>query len=297
MGRPLRRQVPGQHYLFTTRCHQARFFLRPDPAVNRAVLHWLARAQRQFPRVRIYAVCIMSNHLHLVLCDEEAELAAWASYFLGNLARAVNRLRDRTGNFFERRYSAEPILDEESLRDRVLYVVANPVKAGLCSRARDWPGINLFAAGSRHKRVPVRSITPFKAQSVVDSAISAKAHQATAVLVIDPVPTSGRATGAFQRSVAARERELMRSAKNRRRSLTPAAVLAQSWSSAPRHPARSPRPVCHAADPALRAKFKSGFTAFVDAFREASTRAFLGRRGPTFPDWSFPPGRPLVRPA
>ena len=75
MGRPLRRQVPGQYYLFTTRCHQARFFLRPDRDINAAVLEWLARGRERFPAIRIHAVCVMSNHLHLVLRDDASELA------------------------------------------------------------------------------------------------------------------------------------------------------------------------------------------------------------------------------
>ena len=65
MGRPLRRHEPGQLYLVTTRCHQARFFLRPDPQINEAVLEWLTRAQQHYPRLQILAVCVLSNHLHL----------------------------------------------------------------------------------------------------------------------------------------------------------------------------------------------------------------------------------------
>ncbi len=76
MGRPLRRHEPGQLYLITTRCHQARLFLRPDRELKDAVLEWLARAQQRFPRLRIFAVCVMSNHLHLLVRDEAGELAA-----------------------------------------------------------------------------------------------------------------------------------------------------------------------------------------------------------------------------
>ncbi len=155
MGRPLRRHEPGQLYLVTTRCHQARFFLRPDPELNEAVLEWLARAQKDFPSLRILAVCVMSNHLHLVVRDELGELAPWASHFLGNLARAVNRIRGRSGTCFQRRYSAEPILDEEALIDRIVYVAANPVKAGLCKRVRDWPGVLLVASEGKTQKIPV----------------------------------------------------------------------------------------------------------------------------------------------
>ena len=49
MGRPLRRHAPNTDYLVTTRCHQTRFLLRPEPAINEAVLEWLTRAQHAYP--------------------------------------------------------------------------------------------------------------------------------------------------------------------------------------------------------------------------------------------------------
>ena len=51
-------------------------------------------------------------------------------YFESNLAKAVNQIRNRTGTVFHRRYSAEQILDDNALVDRVLYIVMNPVRAG-----------------------------------------------------------------------------------------------------------------------------------------------------------------------
>ena len=155
MGRPLRCHAPNTYYLVTTRCHQARFFLRPESALNEALLEWLARAQQQYPGVRIHAVCVMSNHLHLLVSDTRGELGGWASHFLGNSARAVNGIRERRGVVFERRYAAEPVLDDAALLDRLVYVVTNPVKAGLCEKAQQWPGVVLWAAGEEPERLEV----------------------------------------------------------------------------------------------------------------------------------------------
>ena len=304
MGRPLRRQLPGQYYLFTTRCHQARFFLRPDPDLNRIVLEWLARSQRRFPRIRIHAVCVMSNHLHLVLRDDEGQLADWASHFLGNLARAVNRLRGRSGTFFERRYAAEPILDTEALHDRLVYVVTNPVKARLCERTSDWPGVVLFANGpQRHES----SVSWVDRDALRNARGNAQRHsealpqdpsfQVEGTLVVDPLPAiheSGAA--AVRASVEAREQALAEErVRGKQRTLGPARIVAQSWHTAPESPKRSPRPLCHAVDPTLRAAFRSGFQSFVGLFREASELLRCGLFHVSFPEWSFPPGSPLVR--
>jgi REP element-mobilizing transposase RayT len=306
MGRPLRRQAPGQYYLITTRCHQARFFLRPDKDLNLAVLEWLARAQRQLPELRILAACVMSNHLHLVVHDQAGQLAAWASYFLGNLARAVNRLRERTGACFDRRYSAEPILDDQALADRLVYTVTNPVKAGLCGRTDEWPGVVLFASGSRREKIPVswtdrdqERREGSRARRRGEAPSGTETFRVEANLAIDPLPAemSGSGDEPLIGAIEAREAEL--AAERREAGLRPLGsvrVLAQSWHAAPRHPKHSPRPLCHAANPALRKAFRESFRSFVDLFREAAERL---REGVliAFPEWSFPPGRPLVRPA
>jgi len=306
MGRPLRRQSPGQFYLFTTRCHQARFFLRPDPHLNHIVLEWLARSQQRFPQIRILAACVLSNHLHLVLRDDAGQLADWASHFLGNLASAVNRLRERSGTFFERRYAAEPILDVAALHDRLLYVVTNPVKARLCERSGDWPGVVLYAKGPQREEIPVTWINRAASRDAREEAARprearppSREPEVEGTLVVDPLPAmNAPGTAAVRDAVEARERTLAEERKRAKQgTLGPARILAQSWQRAPESSKRSPRPLCHAADPGLRKAFRNGFQAFVGLFREASERLRAGASHVAFPEWSFPPGRPLVRAA
>jgi REP element-mobilizing transposase RayT len=304
MGRPLRRQVPGQYYLVTTRCHQARFFLRPDAELNDAVVQWLARAQHRYPRIRIFAVCVMSNHLHLVVRDEAGELASWASFFFGNFARAVNRIRRRSGSCFERRYSAEPILDEEALLDRLVYTVTNPVKAGLCRRVRDWPGIVLFARTSHPEKVYAASGEGSLAGQTRKRAARSQKDTPNGggvcykgPLLIDPLPHMPAESSCAQ-MVEERENELARQRRSRGHQILGAAkVLAVSWHSAPQHPKRSPRPICHATSSRLRAQFRQNIRHFTCLFQTASERLRRGAFGASFPEWSFPPGRPLVRAA
>ena len=87
----------------------------------------------------------MSNHVHLLLSDARSQLSSFMEYFLGQLAKATNGLRKRSSPVFERRFSAEPVLDEAALKDRLLYLILNPVKAGLVEHHEQWPGICLYA--------------------------------------------------------------------------------------------------------------------------------------------------------
>jgi hypothetical protein len=62
-------------------------------------------------------------------------------YLRANLSRKVGRLVDWSGGFWERRYSAEPVLDDEALVGRFRYVLAHGVKEGLVERSAEWPGL------------------------------------------------------------------------------------------------------------------------------------------------------------
>ena len=307
MGRPLRRHAPNTCYLVTTRCHQASFLLRPEPAINEAVLEWLTRAQRAYPGIHLFGLCVMSNHLHLLVRDTQGELAAWASYLLGNLARSVNAIRERCGVVFERRYSAEPVLDDAALLDRLVYVVTNPVNAGLCNQSRHWPGLLLWTRAGESELREVFWVgrkayrgARYRARQRGQAPPSPDGFRVRGTLVIHPLATEigsgseGRCE--IAEAIAEREREL---AANGRRSGRPAMtrreVLAQDWRAVPRHPKRSPRPACHTSERSLRKAFIEGFRDFVGAFREASAQWRLGIRDAPFPPWSYPPGGSLVR--
>ncbi|MEZ4252401.1 MAG: hypothetical protein R3B99_29675 [Polyangiales bacterium] len=105
----------------------------------------LARAQAHcakegLPPVEVFAVVVMSNHLHLVLRAPAKNLAAFVGYFLARVAQSLNLLLGRVGPVFPRRYDAQPILDEQAAAGRVKYVLENPKKAGLVRCFTEWPG-------------------------------------------------------------------------------------------------------------------------------------------------------------
>ncbi|WP_395817335.1 hypothetical protein [Archangium minus] len=51
-------------------------------------------------------------------------------YLRANLSRKVGKLVDWSGGFWERRYSAEPVLDDAAMVGRLRYVLAHGVNEG-----------------------------------------------------------------------------------------------------------------------------------------------------------------------
>jgi REP element-mobilizing transposase RayT len=86
-------------------------------------------------RYRLFAWCLMPNHLHAVLQPHAPfELASilhsWKSYS----AQIANRALRRKGSFWQREYFDHLIRDGDELARAISYTGGNPLKAGL----RDW---------------------------------------------------------------------------------------------------------------------------------------------------------------
>ena len=57
----------------------------------------------------------------------------------GNYARRTNRRHGRVGHLFQNRFYCGKIASDAHLISAILYVVRNPVTAGLCEHAGLWP--------------------------------------------------------------------------------------------------------------------------------------------------------------
>ena len=83
--------------------------------------------------------CLMSTHFHLVIPAPVPAISTAMHWLMGIDAQRINRRYNRTGHLFENRFSAWVIRDEDHWRETCRYVLENPVKAGLCASALDWP--------------------------------------------------------------------------------------------------------------------------------------------------------------
>ncbi len=100
-------------------------------------------------------LCLMSNHVHLVVVPERADsLAVLFRRVHGAYAQAVNASLGRSGHLWQNRFYSCP-LSERHLWIALRYVEANPVRAGVAPR----PELYRWSSAAVHlgEREPERS--------------------------------------------------------------------------------------------------------------------------------------------
>jgi putative transposase len=136
-----RQVVPGTTYLVSRRCTQRQFLLKPSVLTNLVFKFVLAVAAARYGLL-IHAVCVMSNHFHLVVTDPRANLPDFSRLLDGVLAKALNTLHGRWENFWAPfSYSAVALVSPEDIVEKVAYTLANPATAGLVEHGDQWPGV------------------------------------------------------------------------------------------------------------------------------------------------------------
>ena len=86
----------------------------------------------------ICASCLMDTHHHAVVETPEANLGVGLRRILGGHARWFNLKHGREGSLFEPHCWSRRVWDDAHLFRACLYVVLNPVAAGLCRHPREW---------------------------------------------------------------------------------------------------------------------------------------------------------------
>jgi REP element-mobilizing transposase RayT len=116
----------------------ARSAIALDDDDRRRFLRLLAEAVER-EAWHCYAFCLMPNHYHLVVDAFLTSLSRGLHRLNGSYAREFNDRHERSGHLFGNRFAAWVIRDENHLRNACAYVQHNPVRAGLCEDADEWP--------------------------------------------------------------------------------------------------------------------------------------------------------------
>lgn len=94
-------------------------------------------------KIKIIAYCIMNNHAHMLIEAEDLnELSKYMQRLNCTYGKYYNRKYNRVGYVFRDRYKSEGIYSEEQLYNCIKYIYDNPVKAGICTEAKDYPYSN-----------------------------------------------------------------------------------------------------------------------------------------------------------
>jgi REP element-mobilizing transposase RayT len=137
MARRLRIEAAGAYYHVGARGNDRTEIFASDED-RRRFLFLLGQVVDRYGW-RLYAYCLMGNHYHLALSTPRPNLGAGMGRLNQLYVQWFNRRHDRTGHLFERRYWSSLVESEAHMLALIRYIAANPVRAGLCSRPRDWP--------------------------------------------------------------------------------------------------------------------------------------------------------------
>lgn len=90
--------------------------------------------------VKVYAFCLMTNHVHLLLDpgDETANLTKLMKTLAGRMTRYRNKLEGRSGTLWEGRFKSSPVQLDGYFLECCRYIDLNPVRAGMTSNAADY---------------------------------------------------------------------------------------------------------------------------------------------------------------
>lgn len=119
-----------------------------DEADRRRFLRLVAMAVERFG-AECFAYCLMDNHVHLIIRTPRANIPSVMQRIKQLFTQYFNWRHHTTGHVFEGRYLAMIVDDTIYLQNALAYVFRNPVAAGLCADAVDWPWSSYRAAMGR----------------------------------------------------------------------------------------------------------------------------------------------------
>ncbi len=90
--------------------------------------------------VKVYAYCLMSNHVHLLLApgDSNAGLSQFMKTLAARATRFRNKLEGRTGTLWESRYRSSLVQSDHYLLACSRYIELNPVRARMVANASEY---------------------------------------------------------------------------------------------------------------------------------------------------------------
>ena len=298
MGWPLRMFEPLKIYFVTVRCFQRRLLMRPSSETNEVLGGVLARAARM-NGVEIFGFVFASNHVHLLVRAPRGNLPRFMQHLLTNVSKKVGNLVRWKGRFWERRYSAEPVLDEIALLSRVRYVLAHGPKEGLVRSCAEWPGLSslsmmLDGASRRFRWFNWTRKAKAHRPGTGPGRFDVKWVEPESLTLTSLPLQTLQSREALRRFLHDAMQVIETEASRLHRAfLGRAGVLKQNPHRKARQKERSSRPPCHTSIPAFLKEYLESFRTFVAAFRQASSRWMRGEVNVVFPERAF---RPIVWP-
>ena len=96
-------------------------------------------------RIKIYAYCLMSNHVHIIIKDDEEMISTAMRMLNSRYAMYYNKKNNRVGYVFSDRFKSEAIETKEYLMKCIRYIHQNPVKENICKKTYNYKFSSIHA--------------------------------------------------------------------------------------------------------------------------------------------------------
>ena len=137
MARKARVEIEGGLYHVITRGNDRRdIFHSADDFAK--FLSLLAKLKEQLPFF-LYAYCLMSNHLHLLIERRTDKIGRIMHRLLTGYAQYYNRKYNRVGHLLQGRHKSVLCDSEMYMGELVRYIHLNPVKARIVAKPEEYP--------------------------------------------------------------------------------------------------------------------------------------------------------------
>jgi REP element-mobilizing transposase RayT len=131
-----RLEIEGGLYHVITRGNNQQLIFGSDDDHHRFLLQ-LALQKARLP-FRLYAYCLMPNHIHLLLERLEDPISRIMQRLLTAYSQYHNRKYRKSGHLLQGRYKAILCQSDQYLAELVRYIHLNPVRARMVRRAQDF---------------------------------------------------------------------------------------------------------------------------------------------------------------
>lgn len=137
----------GYYDEWLDRCQHGHDWLRQESIAQIMADEIHKEADRQY---ELYAYCIMPNHVHLLILSliekfppsnmksAISPIAEIMRLLKGRTARYCNLALNRAGKFWHHEYYDHFVRNEKEMERIILYILNNPVKAGLVTEWKEW---------------------------------------------------------------------------------------------------------------------------------------------------------------
>ena len=145
MARQWRIEDPGALYHVLSRGNNRQnIFVNDDD--RQMFLELMEELSERF-RVEVYAYVLMSNHYHILLKTNEANLSKSMQWFGSTYTRRFNIKNGANGHLFQGRFKSIIVENDSYLLRLSCYIHRNPLRAGIVKRLFDysWSSYKFYA--------------------------------------------------------------------------------------------------------------------------------------------------------